>query len=146
MKDNNDYKYNLVFKNNEGKDIISVPLSYDTDIDFYVPDEFLWIELKINRLNENKQFLRYTLCSLITRDVLENKFVMADDGYYIVTSRFRYYPGFSDESLKIFNTDDELRCFVRYLIQFFHEYSYGQSNKEDNRNNLFSKKLMRILK
>jgi len=146
MKNNNDYIYNLVFKNKEGKDIIIIPLLFDTDIDFQMPEDTLWIEIKINRLNENKQYERYILCSLITKDVLENRFNKTKDGYYIVTSKFKYYPGFSDRSLKIFNTNDELQAYIKSLIQFFHEHPYGQTNKEeDNRDNLFSKKLIKML-
>ena len=41
---NNDYIYNLVFKNKEGKDITSIPLSYNTPIDLKMPN----LKSKIN--------------------------------------------------------------------------------------------------
>lgn len=149
---NNDYIYNLVFKNKEGKDITSIPLSSSTEIDFQIPKDSLWIELKINRLTENKKYERYTLYNLITKEILENKFNKTKDGYYIVTSRFKYYPSFSEINLKTFNTNEELQDYITELIQFFHDNPYGQTNKEEitepkeiKTNSSFSRKLTKIL-
>jgi len=153
MKNNNDYIYNLVFKNKEGKDIISIQLSSSTQIDFQIPEDSLWIELKINRLNENKKYERYTLYNLITKDILENKFNKTKDGYYIVTSKFKYYPGFSERNLKVFKNNEELQDYITELIQFFHEHPYGQTNTEEkeikeetNKENSFTRELKKVLK
>ena len=151
MKNNNDYIYNLVFKNKEGKDIITIPLSSSTNINFQIPETPLWIELKINRLVENQQYERYTLYNLITKEVLEKQFHKEKDDYYIITSRFKYYPGFSEHNLKIFDSNKELQDYINKLIQFFHEEPYGQTNKEENKTeeiktcSSFSRKLTKIL-
>ena len=118
----------------------------NTEINFQIPEDSLWIELKINRLNENKQYERWTLYNLITKDILETKFNKSKDGYYIVTSKFKYYPGFSDRSLKIFDTKEELQNYITSLILIFNEYSYEQPHQEDNnKKNTLTRKLTKIL-
>lgn len=143
---NNDYIYNLVFKNKEGKNIDIVPLFYETPLELEIPKDTLWIEIKINRLIENKQYQRYTLYNLIVKDILDNKFNKAKEGYYITTSRFKYYPGFSNNNLIIVNTNEELTNYIKNLIQFFHEHSYEQFNGEEKQqSSSFSKKLSKVL-
>lgn len=149
MKNNNDYIYSLVFKDKEGKNISNTPLSKETPIDLQIPEYSIWIELKINRLTENKKYERYTLYNLILKNTLEEKFHKGNDGYYIITSKFKYYPGFSDRSLKIFDTKEELQNYIKSLIILFHEYPYGQLNNEPTEekktNNSFSLKLTKLL-
>lgn len=149
MISNNDYIYSLVFKDKEAKSISNVPLSFETPNYLQIPENSLWIELKINRLTENKQYERYTLYNLILKDTLQDKFNKSKDGYYITTSRFKYYPGFANNNLIIFNTKEELQNYIKSLITFFHEHPYGQSNiettEEKKTNYTFSLKLTKLL-
>ena len=146
MKNNNDYIYSLVFKNKEGKNINIVPLFYETPINLEIPTDTLWLEIKINRLTENKQYQRYTLYNLIVKDILDNKFNKSKDGYYINTSRFKYYPGFSNNNLIIFNDSEELTNYIKNLIQFFHDYPYEQFNSgEKQQSSSFTRNLTKIL-
>lgn len=149
MINNNDYVYSLVFKDKEAKNISITPLSFETPIDLKIPENTIWIELKVNRLTDNKQYERWTLYNLITKDILEENFNKSKDGYYITTSRFKYYPGFSNRSLILFNTKEELQKYIKSLIIFFHEHPYGQSNiepkVEKKKNHTFSLKLTKLL-
>ena len=149
MENNNNYKYNLVFKNKEGKKITKIELTSINDLNFKIPEDTLWIELKVKRLNENKIYERWTLYNLITKDILENKFNKNNYGYYIVTSKFEYYPGFNNMNLKIFNTTEELENYIRILINYFNEYIYYQNNKKQQEEiktySQLSRKLTKLL-
>lgn len=151
IENNNDNIYILVFKNKEGKKITKIELTSINEIDFQMPEDTLWIELKVKRLNENKIYERWSLYNLITKDILENKFNKTNNEYYIVTSKFEYYPGFTDMNLKIFNTSEELENYIKTMIQFFQEYISNQTNQEiiqqENikTSNQLSRKLKKIL-